>query len=106
MPSSLEDLLGSHSKDEPSTSRDISTRIGALKARLTRATAASGGTTAPDVRLSSPHLTEPSYRRASVGGGELGRLASEIPDPAFLTCTIQRSCTVPDTTSKQHHRAH
>ncbi|ESU39467.1 Hypothetical protein DHA2_151657 [Giardia duodenalis] len=79
MPSSLEDLLGSHSKDEPSTSRDISTRIGALKARLTRATAASGGTTAPDVRLSSPHLTEPSYRRASVGGGEPGRLASEIP---------------------------
>ncbi|EFO61010.1 Hypothetical protein GLP15_3151 [Giardia lamblia P15] len=79
MPSSLEDLLSSHGKDEPSTSRDISTRIGALKARLARATAASGGSTVTDAHLSSPHLPEPFHRRASVGGAEAGHLASEIP---------------------------
>lgn len=96
MPSSLEELLSSRGREEPPVSRDINTRIGALKARLTRASAASDGTTAlgrnqsampgstADVRLSSPHgtsphLAEPFHSRASVGGVEPAYTASEIP---------------------------
>ena len=96
MPSSLGELLSSRGREDPPVSRDINTRIGALKARLTRASAASDGTTAlgrnqsntPEstagVRLSSPHgtsphLAEPFHARAPVGGVEPAYTASEIP---------------------------
>lgn len=96
MSSSLETLLHSQGKDNPSINRDISTRIDALKARLARASVSSDSTTVPNKnqpvvltdtanihpsshQTASPYRTELFHSRTSVGGIEPTYTGSEIP---------------------------